>query len=525
MKKLLSVLLAAVMLLAMAGVAMAANSSDTGTITVEKVESGVTVSAYKLIEMTYDNDGEVTGSQWVSAVKGWIGTNYPDYLDISNFSKVSDTETLKSFYNAVAAAIKDGTLSKLQVAATETSDTEQRELTVTVGNYIILVSGGVNVYSPMAASVQYDDEWKAKNATVEAKKSTPSLEKNIKDADGNKVKSDTVKIGDTVKFVIEADVPEYPSNADNRTFVIGDVQSEGLDYAGNFKVTDQSGNPLTAGTQYTLQTENVQVVTGKDADGNEVTVPGAFNVVFTLKNMPGVSKVCIEYDAVVNEKVEIGTDNNTNDAHLKYSTNPYGTDNYNYKEDKVKVYSYGIQVLKWTKGEKDAQTPLAGAEFRLYAELDSATKDVVANSEIKMVKESEGVYRVAKEKESGVAMVTDGNGQIQIKGLKGSTAGITYYLKETKAPVGGYTKLTAPVSVTIAADSATMKRVTKPAGITSDILYASVKTEVENKKGSLLPSTGGMGTTIFMVAGIAVMACAVVALMVVLKRQKKQNEG
>lgn len=245
MKKLLSVLLAAVMLLAMAGVAMAASSSDTGTITVEKVESGVTVSAYKLIEMTYDNDGEVTGSQWVSAVKGWISTTYPDYLDISNFSKVRDTETLKSFYNAVAAAIKDGTLST-EVAATDTSKAETCELTVTVGNYIILVSGGVNVYSPMAASVQYDDEWKAKNATVEAKKSTPSLEKNIKDADGNKVKSDTVKIGDTVKFVIEADVPEYPSNADNRTFVIGDVQSEGLDYAGNFKVTAQDGTELKA---------------------------------------------------------------------------------------------------------------------------------------------------------------------------------------------------------------------------------------------------------------------------------------
>lgn len=519
MKKLLSVLLAAVMLLAMAGVAMAANSSDTGTITVDKVEKKATVSAYKLIEMTYDNE-EVTGSKWVDAVKTWVDTHYSKYSDVSNFSKATPNE-LKDFYDKIANAIKGGELSTLVAAETDNSDAETRKLNVTVGNYIILVSGGVNVYSPMAASVQYKSDWTVEDTTVEAKKSTPSLEKNIKVADDKLVKSDTVKIGDTVKFVIEADVPEYPSNARDRTFVIGDVQSAGLTYKrGTLKVYDVTGKTvLMKGTHYDLDDGDSVAV----ATGNGTTVAGIFNVNFKLDQTPNMRRVRIEYDAVVNEDVEIGTDNNTNDAHLKYSTNPYETNNYNYKEDKVKVYSYGIQVLKWTKGEKEARTPLAGAQFRLYAELDSTTKDVVANSEIKMVEESHGVYRVAKENESGVVMVTDDNGQIQIKGLKGSVAGITYYLKETKAPAGGYTKLTTPALVTIKVDSATMRQVTEPAG-TSDILKASVKAEVENKKGSLLPSTGGMGTTIFMVAGIAVMACAVVALMVVLKRQK-HSEG
>ena len=118
-------------------------------------------------------------------------------------------------------------------------------------------------------------------------------------------------------------------------------------------------------------------------------------------------------------------------------------------------------------------------------------------------------------------MVTAGEeGKIQIKGLKEGT----YYLKETKAPAGGYNKLKDVVEVVIKkANAKDPKAVEKAVGVGQGDC-GSVKTEVLNNKGTVLPSTGGMGTTVFMVAGIGVMACAVAALMLVLKRQKK-NEG
>ena len=522
MKKWLSVLLAAVMLLAMAGIAGAENLPLTGKIEVDQLDPNVTVTAYQLIETTYD-DGQITGMKWVSGMEEWLENNYKG-LTVEQFAAYTSGE-LDVFYDKLAKSISALGLTKYSGSSGDGGNAVTLD-NVAVGNYVVLVTNAVNVYRPMAASVQYTfDEkqqgWTVVNGKASAKKSTPNLDKKINEGKNTQAQKDaankeyyeqtydTVKIGDIVTFDIYADVPTYPAESINHTFVIGDVQAAGLTYMENsIKVMDEKGDALQA-DQYTV-TEKCKIDTEKGQ------VDGIFKVEFHTEKLGNIKKVHIQYNAVVNENVEIGTDNNKNTAHLKYSRDPYKEKDYGYKEDEVKVYTYGIRVIKYTEGE-GGRKYLKGAEFRLYEDKEAKTEIAVVKTDV------EGVYRVATKDEStnSVVMVTAGeDGKIQIKGLKEGT----YYLKETKAPAGGYNKLKDVVEIVIKKTKANDPKAVEKAASVELGECGSVKTEVLNNKGTILPSTGGMGTTVFMVAGIGVMACAVAALMLVLKRQKK-NEG
>ena len=133
---------------------------------------------------------------------------------------------------------------------------------------------------------------------------------------------------------------------------------------------------------------------------------------------------------------------------------------------------------------------LDGAQFKLY---DAKT----GGNEIALVKVSDGVYRLAKDGETGVEYITTVNGQLEIKGFDANT---NYYLEETKAP-DGYNKLAERVEIAVEngnIDATVDGSIWQEGGI-----------HVVNKAGSLLPTTGGMGTTIFYVAGgIIVVAAA-----------------
>lgn len=171
-----------------------------------------------------------------------------------------------------------------------------------------------------------------------------------------------------------------------------------------------------------------------------------------------------------------------------------------------------IKTYKITLNKTDANTkaPLTGAKFRLYS---SATATQNGSDEIKLVKVSDGVYRVAEKDAGGnwfendaaytaVVEVEAGTG-IQIKGLKGLT---TYYLEETTAP-NGYNKLTDRVAV----ETAT--------GEDADKVAADAATTVENQAGVELPSTGGMGRTLFYVVGTLLIAGVVITMISKIKMQ------
>ena len=195
--------------------------------------------------------------------------------------------------------------------------------------------------------------------------------------------------------------------------------------------------------------------------------------------MTGVQTCALPISAVLNENAVIAGEGNPNEVYLTYG-NAQET-----KKDTVVTYTYQFQLVK----TDDKNTLLSGAEFELY---DAAE----GGNNIPVVKESEGVYRVAKEGETGVVIEA---GYVTIKGLD---TGV-YYLEETKAP-DGYNELSArkTVEITGANNDATV----------TEGIYQSGGVQVVNKTGALLPETGGIGTTIFYVVGGLMMVAAVVFL-------------
>ena len=139
------------------------------------------------------------------------------------------------------------------------------------------------------------------------------------------------------------------------------------------------------------------------------------------------------------------------------------------------------------KKTNDAGETLTGAEFKLY---DAST----GGTEIKVVKDREGTYRVAEANEAGVAIEA---GQVVIKGLKGGT---TYYLEEIKAP-NGYNVLTERQAIEVTADN-------------------TAQANVINKKGGVLPNTGAIGTTLFYLVGSILL---LVALVYTISKRRMNN--
>ena len=184
----------------------------------------------------------------------------------------------------------------------------------------------------------------------------------------------------------------------------------------------------------------------------------------------------------------IGTEGNKNETWLKYGNNGSVT-------SETTTYSYSFDLVKT---DSDG-TLLAGAKFKLYNDKDCKT-------EIKLVADGDNAYRVATTGETAVESIeTNASSALTIKGLKGTT---TYYLKEIEAPKG-YNELENAFEFTIAS-----------ANISSNLSETNNKWDegkstgihIINKAGTTLPSTGGMGTTVFYVVGGGLMAVAVVLL-------------
>ena len=198
------------------------------------------------------------------------------------------------------------------------------------------------------------------------------------------------------------------------------------------------------------------------------------------------------YSAVLNENAVIAGDGNSNKTQLKFGDDHRDETTW----DETKTYTYKVDVVK-TDGSNKV---LDGAQFKLY---DAKT----GGNEIKLVDEGNGVYRLAKDGETGVGYITTVNGQLEIKGFDANT---NYYLEETKAP-DGYNKL--PERVEIAVKEANLDA-TVDGGI-----WHEGGIHVVNKTGSLLPTTGGIGTTIFYALGGA-LVLGVIAVFLARKRAK-----
>lgn len=351
-------------------------------------------------------------------------------------------------------------------------------------------------------------------ATITADNEKPDLKKEVKNGNTYENAADA-SIGDMVEWKVSASVP---SNVDQlEKYSITDKMSSALTWVeaeAALNITYKSnGTPVNADTtDYTLI---------KPTDNQE---GGSWTIEFTeagktkLKTN-NISSIEVTFKTKLNEKANIGSAGNLNDAQLDYSnaiyplvdpTNPNdgkkpGEDHI---KDQAKVYSFAIDMTK-VDGNNTA-TKLEGVYFDLYKYSGTVTEP------------TESDLKGSGKKINTTDLVTDINGKITVKGLENGN----YYLVETKAAAGGYNLLKAPVKVVIAQEYSVEKKttVTKDAegNVTSTTTVVNktftggdennagtYSVTIENRKGFTLPKTGDIGTAMFLIIGIGGMLAAV----------------
>ena len=509
-----------------------ADGDATGSIQVNGVESGVKATAYRLMTVKITNgQPQDPVYTWVDSVATWMNNNgYDGWVGPNNAVKdsfndetLTGSDDLAEFYDKLAAAIKDTEhpLTGLESKSATAGDDKIATITpVKMGNHLVLMENGMRVYKPLSANVvpkNTSGEWNIENGKIEttrvdAKSSTPTISKTVAvSGTSQSLEEIQAMIGTRLTYTIDADVVQYPENAIYKNLKITDTLTSGLTLKGDtIVVYGRKGNTDTKLFE---------------ADSSLVTVNGnTFAVEFKTDDYESYlegkyDKVIVTYDAIINKDAVIIDDENTNPekntARLDYNNNPYtGGDYDTHTDDIVKVFTYGIKINK--KGVGDDANGLAGAKFKIT--------DADGNV-IKFVQDSAGVYHVAITDEGVLEagavdeVVTPTGGELVLNGL----AAGTYYAEETFAP-NDYVKLPGKLTFTITADKDNNGKLTGIAIGNNDKTTGDgyVENDVTNKKGIILPVTGGIGTLIFSIIGVLFMGISIVLVRNILKKKEVQ---
>ena len=525
MKKIMAVLLAAIMTMAMAVTAFADNvaTTTTGTnkLTVNVKSTtptqdlnGQTINLYKLFNVTESTSGDTKNYAYtVNTADGYKAAL------VDALTKAGKTVTINSKDEEFAAAVlelKDVDGTKIQKFANDfttyalTNTTSKVEATTTSGKitesktsyefsgldagyYLVYVTGGKEIQSSL---VTVDDNTNTVNLKTEA----PSIEKTA-----NKT---TVNIGDVVTYTVTGSIPDT-TGYDQYQYIIHDELSKGLDF-----VNDANGTALEASaTKVKVAVAFKDAgVTGAGTAPTEATLATDSNKKMSLDLSDWVKanqenkgkEFTVTYYAKVNANAVVTEKNN---AQLEYGNNPKETTKTTPSE--AKTPTYPLDILKKKKGSEDK---LAGAKFSLYTSAEDAKN---GTNPIK-VTGNNGNYVVDPTSKTtvfeSVASIDGKDYNLHVNGL----AAGDYWLVETEAPAG-YNKLTAPIKIEITKSADTEVNnwtISKDGKAETDKII-----DIENSTGSLLPSTGGMGTIIFaVIAAILVLGVAVSFI-----RDKRKN--
>ena len=516
-KKLLAMIMAMTMVLGMAMTVSAAapSSGDTATATVKNVEYNATVTAYQIVKAEYNQYG------FVKYVKA------DESLSISNPTKPTVDEI-----TTIAKNINSGNVTLESEGMTTTANEGLAEFTadLNAGYWIILVTGGKEVYNPMLLGVYYktgegndpvlgtDDKpldansgWTLQSDVVYAKSS---------DIPVTKTAVDTANVGDVVKFTIDTTIPFYSDeyDTDSLKFEVSDTLTNLQltitdEYPFNVEIGDKDDNSFVS-----VDLDNY-TGTGVLDKANSFKI--SFDSTFIKEN--GGKDIRITYYATL-LKEAVNTEPGSNEATVVYTNAPDETTNS--KKDIEKVYTFDIDgnmtgdiLKKVAPGEEENTTvALPDAVFTLYTDENCTIK-------YKNTVHADGTVRSTSE------------GKLHITGLKPGT----YYLKETEAPKG-YSLNNTVYKIEIAATidnevlsswNITVTDMTTGTSSKNSFTVANESvvvnddnqfntTDIMNTELASLPSTGGIGTTIFTIGGCAIMIAAA-ALYFASKRKSEEN--
>lgn len=492
MKKLMTLLAVLTLALAMAVPAFAETTTPTYTITINNGTG--TYAAYQIFKGDL-HEKTLSNIEW--------GDNVTDEGRTKFGNAADKAETITTEADAKAFAVEVAKYLTDPAAGTGTDS-----ITVSGPGYYLIKNTSVGegeVFTDYILQVVKDVE-------VNPKSGKPTLDKQIKHNDNGKwgVVGDN-QIGDTVEFRTLTTVP-IVSGYTQYTYVIHDEMSAGLtsNVHSNddvtIKVNDEDAKKLDK-IYYTV------TVDPKNANKFTVTVD-VLNAIKDGKMVEG-NTLYTYYTGILNENAKVYNDGKQdNKAYLEYSNNPHDNKTTNKTPEKV-VYDWTFK-MEINKIDGESKAPLSDAKFVLSkngsCSLGTIGDDGTPSNTtdlINLIENSDGSYTVAPAGYNGPVVKVMTAGKITIKGLDDATE---YYLYETKAPAG-YNRLTDAVKFKITATyNDTGDSYTSVTAAVNDVDQSSVSVQVANNKGSTLPSTGGIGTTLFYVIGGVLMAVAAVLL-------------
>ena len=502
-KKIAAIMLSVMMVLGMASVVSAdeggtAASTGDGKITINNAIAGQTYKIYKILELeSYD---AITGNYAYKATSDWktfIESSTAYFTTDSNggvtwnatSGETEDqkaTKAAKFAKLALARANKlNDTIAPIQTETANSSETPQKiEFSnLSLGYYLVDSSAGALCSLNTTAT----------EVEIQEKNGVPSVEKkvqedskvNTKDEWGN---SNTADIGQTVNF--QTTITAQPGA---QNYVLHDKMDAKLTFGGT--VTVKKGDAtLTASNDYSLIT-------------NTITDGCTFEIVFTQNfcdTLTANDQIIVTYSATLADNAVPKTEY-TNETWLKYGDSKETT------HDTTTTKTFELPVFKYTT-KNDTETALAGAKFTL-------SKNANGAEPIKLVSvsndETNGdTYRVAKENEAITSVTTTKSGKFKIQGLDADT----YYLTETQQPTG-YNKLSAPIKIKIDdAGAVSILKSSADGTETSEAITDYVK--VLNNTGTILPTTGGNGTSLIYFLGAVL---ALVSGVVLITKQRMKN--
>ena len=478
MTRILALLLALVLCLGLSVTAFATGAEPTtekGSITVNNAVNGQTYTIYRILELeSYDKTSgayaykaNATWKDFLNAQTGYVtvSTDGQDYVTWVTGAEPAD------FAKLALAYAKDHSIDN-QGTYKATNDT------VTFNN---LPLGYYLVDSTVGTLCALDTT--RPSMSVNDKHTAPTIDKRVMgNSTDNYDKANDVSIGDTVNFKVTIDAKKGAQN-----YVFHDTMSAGLTFKTDSVVVKKGETNATVNTDYTVKTTDLD-------DGC------TFEVVFAdtfCNGLTDADKIYITYSATLNANAQIGNEGNENQGVLKYGENK----NLETKPNTTKTYTWDFEVLKIGNG--DDNKVLKGAEFVVLSQ-DKQKVAKVVNGKMTGWVDVPTVNPVTWPE--GTVLTTNEQGKIDVKGLDAGT----YHLREVKAP-DGYNKLKDDKEFTIERQMNDTD---------SSMSYTKVTVKVDNLSGTILPSTGGMGTTIFYVLG-GILAVGAAVLLVTKKRMER----
>ena len=497
-RKLASLLLALVMVFALATTAFAQDvtvAGGTGSITISNAAKGETYTIYKLFDATVNADGSSI------AYTGTIPTSLNTYFTADGNGYISATPAAKDGENmseGLKTALKAWTATATAAATAESDGSALNFKELAYGYYVVTTTQGDQVISV--------DSTMPNVTIVDKNSSTPK--------DLNKTaSSNDVSIGDTVTYTVSFKTSNYyGAGTEAKEIVSYTIEDTLPEFLSNVTVTsiivDNDGSDTTTNDRTTVTAQFADkkiVIDWYDEANNQFLYDNGATVTIT-------------YTAKVTDKAAIDGNGNTNKVTVTWTTKGGVEPGPDKVETDATIFTYAIALKK--VNNKGVALPGAVFQFPFY---------------VKSTADADGAYIYAGT--TGGAgltnqITTPDSGVIIVKGVNSGS----YEIKEVTAPAG-YNKLTAPVTVEAVKTGSTSTHTTVYLDKDGNVVDVSAKeTEVKvdidtiaatavvvvNKAGTELPSTGGMGTTVFYILG-AVLVLGAVVLLVTKKRMNDAN--